>query len=110
MMEYAVKPPTIPIPFHKLLKVVALVDAENRAGRRTARSARGREVRGRDQRSTTTATCSRTPPSAHTSSPIDGDRLEPARKLVRAVRGAGFSTPLWALADSRRLSQALAPE
>ena len=29
MMEYSAKPPTIPIPFHKLLKVVALVDGEN---------------------------------------------------------------------------------
>ena len=29
MMEYSVKPPTIPIPFHKLLKVVALVDPNN---------------------------------------------------------------------------------
>ena len=29
MIEYAAKTPTIPIPFHKLLKVVALVDGEN---------------------------------------------------------------------------------
>ena len=29
MMEYSARPPTIPIPFHKLLKVVALVDAES---------------------------------------------------------------------------------
>ena len=29
MMEFSAKPPTIPIPFHKLLKVVALVDADN---------------------------------------------------------------------------------
>src|SRR5688572_10138607 len=33
MMEYSAKPPTIPIPFHKLLKVVALVDAENAEAR-----------------------------------------------------------------------------
>ena len=26
--EFAVKPPTVPIPFHKLLKVVALVDRD----------------------------------------------------------------------------------
>ena len=30
MIEYAVKTPTIPIPFHKLLKVVALVDGNDR--------------------------------------------------------------------------------
>jgi ornithine decarboxylase len=29
MIEYAARTPAIPIPFHKLLKVVALVDAEN---------------------------------------------------------------------------------
>ena len=29
MMEYSAKPPTIPIPFHRLLKVVALVDGQN---------------------------------------------------------------------------------
>ena len=29
MTELAVKPPTIPIPFHKLLKVVAIVDPDD---------------------------------------------------------------------------------
>ena len=29
MIEFSVKPPTIPIPFHKLLKVVALVDGQD---------------------------------------------------------------------------------
>ena len=29
MFPHSVKPPTIPIPFHKLLKVVAIVDKEN---------------------------------------------------------------------------------
>ena len=33
MMEYAAKPPNIPIPFHKLFKVVALVDAHDREAR-----------------------------------------------------------------------------
>ena len=35
---------------------------------------------------------------------VDGDRLEQARKLARAVRAIGFRTPLWALADSHRIS------
>jgi Orn/Lys/Arg decarboxylase, C-terminal domain len=30
MIEYAARPPTIPIPFHRLLKVVALVDDKDR--------------------------------------------------------------------------------
>lgn len=35
---------------------------------------------------------------------IDGDRLERARSLVREVRAVGFQTPLWAIADSHRIS------
>ena len=34
----------------------------------------------------------------------DGDLLEPARKLGKAVRSIGFRTPLWALADAHRIS------
>src|SRR5205814_4426770 len=35
---------------------------------------------------------------------IDGNRLERARALARSVRGVGFQTPLWGLADSHRIS------
>ena len=35
---------------------------------------------------------------------VDGDRLEQARKFARSVRAIGFQTPLWALADSHRIS------
>jgi ornithine decarboxylase len=35
---------------------------------------------------------------------VDGDRRERARKLARSVRALGFQTPLWALADSHRIS------
>jgi hypothetical protein len=35
---------------------------------------------------------------------IDGDRLERARELALAVRAIGFATPLWALADTHRIS------
>ena len=35
---------------------------------------------------------------------VDDDRLERARKLARAVRDIGFQTPLWALADSHRIT------
>jgi ornithine decarboxylase len=108
-MEYSAKPPTIPIPFHRLLKVVALVDAANPEVRALiARLEAERfevEVSNGYERDVLEDAAA----GAYIVS-IDGDRLEPARKLVRAVRGAGFATPLWALADSRRLSQALAPE
>jgi ornithine decarboxylase len=35
---------------------------------------------------------------------VDGDKLEPARALARAVRETGNRTPLWALADSHRIA------
>ena len=109
MMEYSAKPPTIPIPFHRLLKVVALVDAQNPEvgtliGRLEAEKFEVEISSGYDRDVLEDASA-----GAYIVS-IDGDRLEPARKLVRAVRGAGFNTPLWALADSRKLSQALAPD
>ena len=44
MIEYAAKTPTIPIPFHKLLKVVALVDGENRARPRSCSSSSRRRT------------------------------------------------------------------
>jgi ornithine decarboxylase len=109
MMEYSVKPPTIPIPFHKLLKVVALVDRDNAEVRGLLQRLEAEkfevEISDRYDRDVLEDAAV----GAYIAA-VDGDRLEPARKLVRAVRAAGFSTPLWALADSHRLSQALAPE
>ena len=50
MIPRAVKAPTIPIPFHKLLKVVAIVDATNPQTQAAARSHRRRELRSRSDR------------------------------------------------------------
>ncbi|HEY4370102.1 MAG TPA: ornithine decarboxylase [Steroidobacteraceae bacterium] len=109
MMEYAAKTPTIPIPFHKLLKVVAVGDVSDRAARalldRLAAEKFEVELSDRYDRDV----LEDADVGAYIVA-IDGVQLEPARNLARAVRGAGLSTPLWALADSRRLSQALAPE
>ena len=51
MIEYAARTPKIPIPFHRLLKVVALVDGEQSAGPALLDRLARRELRGRDQRS-----------------------------------------------------------
>ena len=101
--EFAVKRPTIPIPFHRLLKVVALVDRDDpqtrqlldqianerfeievteRLRSRCLRGRRGRRLHRLDRRRAT----------------------GPGRKLGRAVRALGFRTPLWALADSHRIA------
>jgi arginine/lysine/ornithine decarboxylase len=109
MSMHAAKTPTIPIPFHKLLKVVVLADERNHEVRSLLDRIRAEkfdvEVSDRYDRDVLEDAAV----GAYIAT-IDGERLEPARSLVRAVRGAGFNTPLWALADSRRLSETLAPD
>ncbi len=81
MMEYAVKTPTIPIPFHKLLRVVALVDAGNHETRalldRLATERFEVEISDRYDRDVLEDAAV----GAYIAA-IDGDRLEPARNLV----------------------------
>jgi arginine/lysine/ornithine decarboxylase len=103
MMEYVAKTPTIPIPFHKLLKVVAIVDGDARGVRPlldlVAAEQFEVEVSDRYERDVSEDAAV----GAYIVS-IDGDRREPARKLAQSVRDLGFRTPLWALADSHKLS------
>jgi arginine/lysine/ornithine decarboxylase len=103
MGEFAVSSPTIPIPFHRLLKVVALVDRENAQTRqlldRIGEEKFEIEVSDRYDRDVSEDA----DVGAYIVS-IDGDRRDPARKLGRAVRAIGFRTPLWALADSHRVA------
>ena len=103
MIEYAARTPRIPIPFHKLLKVVALVDGGNHQVRalldRIAAENFEIEVSDRYERDI----WEDAEVGAYIVA-VDGDRREPARKLARAVRDAGFRTPLWAIADSSRIS------
>src|SRR5688500_16073929 len=103
MTEFAFKAPTVPIPFHRLLKIVALVDGEDAETRRLLDYLRGErfdvEMSDRYDRDV-----SEDAGVGAYIGLIDGERLEPARKLVAAVRDAGFRTPLWGLADSHRLS------
>ena len=103
MIEYAARTPKIPIPFHKLLKVVALVDGGNPQVRalldRIAAEKFEIEISDRYERDI----WEDAEVGAYIVA-VDGDRREPARKLARAVRDAGFRTPLWAIADSSRIS------
>jgi ornithine decarboxylase len=103
MGEFAVPSPSIPIPFHRLLKVVALVDRENAQTRqlldRIAEEKFEIEVSDRYDRDV-----SEDADVGAYIVAIDGDRRDPARNLGRAVRALGFRTPLWALADSHRVA------
>lgn len=103
MMEYTASVPKIPIPFCKLLKVVALVDGDDTevralldliAADRYEVEVSDRFERDLDEDADVGAYILA----------VDGDRRERARKLGQAVRNIGFRTPIWALADSRRIA------
>jgi arginine/lysine/ornithine decarboxylase len=101
--SYALKPPSIPIPFGKLLKVVAVVpQASAQAKQLLAQiAAEGYEVEITDRYERDAGE------DASVGAYIvwvDGEHVEGARALALAVRGIGFRTPLWALADTRRIS------
>ena len=101
--SYSLQPPLIPIPFGRLLKVVAVVDAANAQTQELLKhiAADGYEVEvvGHFQRDVAE--------DASVGAYIvltDGAHLDGAKGLLRAVRALGFRTPLWALADSHRIS------
>lgn len=103
MIQFEVKTPTIPIPFHKLLKVVALVDGKNPEVRALLDriKAEGFEIEICDRYDRD--------PSEDAAvgayiAMVDGEWREPARKLGGEVRRIGFKTPLWALADSHKIT------
>ena len=103
MMEYVAQTPTIPIPFNKLLKVVALVDGNDRGVRSLLDliAAEHYEIEVSDRYDRDTSEDAAV--GAYIIA-VDGERREPARKLAQSVRDLGFRTPLWALADSHKLS------
>jgi ornithine decarboxylase len=98
-----VKPPAIPIPFHKLLKVVAIVDRADAQSKELldhiAAASFELEVTDRFERDV-----SEDAGVGAYIALVDGDRLEAARKLAGSVRAIGFRTPLWALANSHRIA------
>jgi len=103
MIPRSVKAPTIPIPFHKLLRVVAIVDAANPETKQLLEqiSAAGFEIEVTDSFERDVSEDAAV--GAYIAL-IDGVRREQARKLALSVRTIGFRTPLWALADSHRIS------
>lgn len=101
--SYSLQPPSIPIPLQRLLKIVAIVDPENEQTRqllaRLSSDGFQLETSGRFERHL-----------AEDSDVgayivwIDGGNLDKARALLRDLRGVGFGTPVWVLADSQRIS------
>jgi ornithine decarboxylase len=103
MLEFSVTPPTIPIPFHKLFKVVAIVDDHDPQITELLAhiAAEHYEI---DRSDSLDRDVSEDESVGADIALIDGARLEKARCLGWAVRAIGFGTPLWALADSHRIA------
>ncbi|WEJ12151.1 hypothetical protein N0Q90_20375 (plasmid) [Sinorhizobium sp. M103] len=109
MIPRDVKAPTVAIPFHKLLKVVAIVDVTNAQTREFLEqiAAANFEVEIRDN--FTLDVSEDASVGAYIGS-VEGNRIDDARKFVRSVRQIGFRTPLWALADARGIADIAAVE
>ena len=108
MLQFVANTPKIPIPFNRLLKIVALVDENHRDVRQLLDLLVGGAFRGRGQPTTTIATLPRMPTSARTSSTSTDRSATRRASSGLAVRRIGFRTPLWALADSRKISDVIA--
>ena len=99
MIPRDVKSPTVAIPFHKLLKIVAIVDRDERADQGAARPDRGERTSRSRSPTASIATSPRMPRSAPISRSVDGERLEDARRL--APGGARDRLPHAALGAGR---------
>ena len=93
MIPRDVKAPTVAIPFHKLLKVVAIVDRDQRADQGAARPDRRPRTSRSRFATASPATSPRMPRSAPISARSRASGLEEARKFVRAVRGLRLPHP-----------------
>ena len=103
MTPYPVKGSSLPIPFHRLMKVVVIANSAHPQLGQLLECLRAEhfelEVSDSYERDVTEDAAV----GAYIAL-VDGDRREPARQLAKAVREAGFRTPLWALADSHRIA------
>jgi ornithine decarboxylase len=103
MTPYPVKGARLPIPFHRLLKIVAIIDEPNAQVQELIDQLRAAqyevEVGGSYERDVSEDASV----GAYVAL-VDGARLEPARALAQRVRAIGFRTPLWALADAHRIA------
>jgi ornithine decarboxylase len=103
MIPRSVKAPTIAIPFHRLLKVVLVAEQVTPEIQALIDQIRAEkfevDVSACYERDVTEDT----EVGAYIAL-VDGENLKRARVTARAVRAAGFETPLWALADSHQIA------
>ena len=103
MTSQPVKVPTIPIPFHKLMKIVAIVDRNDMQTKELLEQLAAERYVVEVTDSFDRDVSEDASVGAYIAL-VDGERIENARRLAEAVREAGFETPLWALADSHRIA------
>jgi ornithine decarboxylase len=103
MIPRDVRSPTIPIPFHKLLKVVAIVDETDPQTKELLDYIAAENFKIEVSTNLDRDVAEDAEVGAYIAL-IDGERLEKARTLGRSVRANGFGTPLWALANSHQIS------
>jgi ornithine decarboxylase len=103
MIPRDVKAPTIAIPFHRLLKIVAIVDPDEPQIRELLDQIRAEGYEVEIGHSFERDVSEDSSVGAYIGL-VSGERLEQARAFARAVREIGFRIPLWALADSHRIA------
>lgn len=103
MIPRAVKAPTIPIPFSRMLKIVAILDGSDRQSKELLECLAAERFNVEISASFERDVSEDASVGAYIAW-IDGERLEKARSLARSVRQIGFETPLWAIADSHQIS------
>jgi hypothetical protein len=103
MTPYPVKGSSLPIPFHRLMKVVLIADLGTRRCSSCVEHLRGETLSRWRQPPAATATSPRTRRSAPTSRWSTASGASRPR-LARRVRGRRLPHPLWALADSHRIT------
>lgn len=103
MIPRSVKAPTLPIPFHRLLKIVAIVDADNPHTRELLEYLTAEKFQIEITGSFIRDVSEDAEVGAYIAL-IDEERREQARELATSIRALGLQTPLWALADSHQIS------
>src|SRR5690349_18816246 len=106
MLQFVASVPKVPIPFNRLLKIVALVDETNAEVRQLL------DLLSAERFDVEVSSNYERDPSDDADVgayifDVDGPQRDKARALGLAVRRLGYRTPIWALADSRRIADVL---
>ncbi len=103
-VEYTVRIPKVPIPFHKLLKVIAIVDETDPQTKQLLDHIAAENFRVEIAPRFDRTVGDDADVGAYILQ-IDGERRDKARHFGNSVRASGLATPLWALAEAHQISE-----